>query len=204
MNEAISAPSNLRFLLSEQAERFKGMDRGFPREVLDQVKSYLRSPHIVVITGLRRSGKSTLQAQLADACFSEDHYYLNFDDERWTGFAASEFNLVHETLIELFGEKKYFLMDEIQNIPHWELFVRRLHDAGHKIIITGSNASLLSREIGSHLTGRHREVELFPFSFREFLGFRGIESTAKSTTQLGHLKRGPRKRQQRSPISGSG
>ncbi|MBI2066531.1 MAG: ATP-binding protein [Deltaproteobacteria bacterium] len=190
MNGEISSAPNLRFLLSEQAERFKRMDRGFPREALEEVKPYLKSPAIVVITGLRRSGKSTLQAQLADVCFPNDYYYLNFDDERWTGFEAAGFSRVHEMLIELFGEKKYFLMDEVQNIPHWELFVRRLHDAGHKIIITGSNASLLSREIGSHLTGRHREVELFPFSFREYLGFKGVEPIAQNTTQSAYLKRG--------------
>lgn len=189
MNEVLSSPQNLRFLLSEQAKRFAQMDRGYPREALDRIKHHLKAPHVVVITGLRRSGKSTLQAQLAHACFPGDYHYLNFDDERWTGFEASAFNRIHETLIELFGEKKYFLMDEIQNIPHWELFVRRLHDAGLKVIITGSNASLLSREIGSHLTGRHYSVELFPFSFREYLGFKGIEAVAKTTAQSARLKR---------------
>ena len=106
MSEDILTPQNLRFLLSEQAERFHKMERGHPREVLDRVKSYLKSPHMIVITGLRRSGKSTLQTQLAHASFPGDFYYLNFDDERWVGFEASKFNRVHETLIELFGEKK--------------------------------------------------------------------------------------------------
>jgi predicted AAA+ superfamily ATPase len=189
MNEMIPDPHNWRFLLSEQAERFAKMDRGYPREVLQRIKPYLHSPHIVVITGLRRSGKSTLQAQLAHTYFPDDYYYLNFDDERWTGFDASQFHHVHEALIERFGEKKYFLMDEIQNIPKWELFVRRLHDTGYKIIVTGSNASLLSREIGSRLTGRHVTVELFPFSFREYLGFKHIEPVVTTTTQSAHLKR---------------
>ena len=189
MNEILLTASKLRFLLSEQSERFKKMNLGHPREALARIEPYLKTPHVVVITGLRRSGKSTLQAQLAHRHFPNDYHYLNFDDERWTGFEASEFNLVHETLIELFGEKKYFLMDEIQNIPRWELFVRRLHDAGYKLIITGSNASLLSREIGSHLTGRHHSVELFPFSFKEYLGFQGVEAQAKTTAQSAHLKR---------------
>ena len=189
MNESISSPQGLRFLLSEQAERFQKMDLGYPREALERLKPLLASPHVIVITGLRRSGKSTVQAQLARSCFPDDHYYLNFDDERWTGFEASAFNQVHETLIELFGEKKYFLMDEVQNIPRWELFVRRLHDAGHKMILTGSNASLLSREIGSHLTGRHRSVELFPFSFREYLGFKDIKIEPATTAQSARLKK---------------
>lgn len=189
MGENIYSPQNLRFLLFEQAERFQKMDLGFPREVLPTLKSLLTSPRVIVITGLRRSGKSTLQAQLARASFPDDHYYLNFDDERWTGFEAASFNKVHEALIELFGEKKYFLMDEVQNVPRWELFVRRLHDMGHKVILTGSNASLLSREIGSHLTGRHHSVELFPFSFREYLGFKGVPLEARTTTQLALLKK---------------
>ena len=189
MNENIFLSGNLRFLLSEQAERFKKMDSGHPREILDRIRPHLKSPHVIVITGLRRCGKSTLQAQLARAYFSDDYYYLNFDDERWTGFEAADFSRVHESLLDLFGERHYFLMDEVQNIPRWELFVRRLHDAGHKLIITGSNASLLSREIGSHLTGRHHSVELFPFSFREYLGFRKLDFEPKTTAQSAQKKR---------------
>jgi hypothetical protein len=189
MDESILLPQNLRFLLSEQAKRFHQMDRGYAREALDRIRPILKSPSIVVITGLRRSGKSTLQAQLAHSFFADDYYYLNFDDERWTGFEAENFSQVHEALIDLFGEKRYFLMDEVQNIPRWELFVRRLHDGGNKLIVTGSNASLLSREIGSHLTGRHRSVELYPFSFREYLGFHGMVSPPTTTAQSARLKK---------------
>jgi hypothetical protein len=189
MDENIWSTRNLRFLLSEQAERFTRVDRGCPREALGRILPHLKSPHVIVITGLRRSGKSTLQAQLAHAYFPDDYYYINFDDERWTGFEASRFHQIHEALIELFGEKKFFLMDEIQNVPRWELFARRLHDAGHKLILTGSNASLLSREVGTHLTGRHRSVELFPFSFREYLVFKKIDSEPKNTVQSAQLKR---------------
>lgn len=189
MSENFISSQNLRFLLSEQADRFGRIDLGCPREVLDRITPHLKSPHIIVITGLRRSGKSTLQAQLAQAHFPSDYHYLNFDDERWTGFEAGHFHHVHEALIGLFGVKKYFLMDEVQNIPRWETFVRRLHDAGHKLILTGSNASLLSREIGTHLTGRHRSVELFPFSFREYLSFKSVEAQPENTTQSAQRKR---------------
>ncbi len=189
MSEDLYSSQNLRFLLSEQAERFIKMDRGLPREALGRIGALLKLPRVVVVTGLRRSGKSTLQAQLADAFFPGDYYYLNFDDERWAGFEASEFHRIHEALIEIFGEKRYFLMDEVQNIPRWELFVRRLHDAGYKLIVTGSNASLLSREIGSHLTGRHGTVELFPFSFREYLDFKQVKSSPQNTTQSATLKK---------------
>lgn len=193
MTENNISPQNLRFLLEEQRTRFSTLDTGFPREALAQIKPLLKSPHIIVITGLRRSGKSTLQAQLARHFFPDDYYYLNFDDERWTGFEAKNFHSVHEQLLGLYGDRKYFLMDEVQNIPKWELFVRRLHDAGHKLIITGSNASLLSREIGSHLTGRHRAVELFPFSFREYLGFCKVQASPKTTAESARLKAAFRK-----------
>lgn len=189
MNENFLNSENLRFLLTEQLERFNRMELGHPREALDILSKTLKSPSISIITGLRRSGKSTLQAQLAKTYFPDDYYYINFDDERWTGFQAAQFSLVHETLISLFGVKKYFLMDEVQNIPGWEAFVRRLYDDGHKLIITGSNASLLSREIGSHLTGRHQSVELFPFSFSEFLGFKKIDPEPHNTTGSAALKR---------------
>lgn len=179
---------SLHILLTEQQRRFQNLNPGLEREALSQIKPHLKSPHIIVITGLRRCGKSTLQAQLSQF-FKNDYHYLNFDDERWTGFTVSDFNQVHKTLIELFGEKKYILMDEVQNIPRWELFVRRLHDAGHKLIITGSNASLLSREIGTHLTGRHRLIELLPFSFKEYLQFKKIPATMATTTESAHLNR---------------
>lgn len=183
MNENFINSENLRFLLTEQLERFSAQDLGQPRDVLGQFGPLLKSPQIIVISGLRRAGKSTLQAQIARKFFPNDYYYINFDDERWTGFKAAQFSQVHEQLMGLFGKKKFFLMDEIQNIPRWELFVRRLHDDGHKLVLTGSNASLLSREIGSHLTGRHRTIELFPFSFHEYLTFNDIKIPPKTTAE---------------------
>lgn len=189
MNESNITLTQLRYLLAEQAERFAKLDRGYPREVLGTLQASLKSPAVLVITGLRRSGKSTVQAQLAHAHCPDDYYYLNFDDERWSGFRHTAFVQVHETLLELFGERKFFLMDEVQNIPGWERFVRRLQDAGHKVIVTGSNATLLSREIGSHLTGRHRTIEMFPFSFQEYLGFTGVSATPTTTAQAAQRTR---------------
>ncbi len=189
MDENFIKLTDLRILLTEQLQRFQSHKLGQPREITKNIEQHLKSPHVIAITGLRRCGKSTLQAQLAARFFPDNYHYLNFDDERWTGFEASQFNQVHKTLIELFGEKKFILMDEVQNIPGWELFVRRLHDAGHKLIITGSNASLLSREIGSHLTGRHRLIELFPFSFNEYLLFKKIPLNPSTTAQAAQLSR---------------
>jgi len=127
---------------------------------------------IIVISGIRRCGKSTLLQQIR-AGSEERSYSLNFDDERLVTFSLEDFQLLFETFIELYGLQKTWYFDEIQNVAGWERFVRRLHDLGHKIFITGSNATMLSREMGTHLTGRYIRVELFPFSFREFLLFRG-------------------------------
>ena len=81
---------------------------------------------------------------------------------------------MEECLIELYGVQHTWYLDEIQNINGWERFVRRLYNSGHKVFITGSNATMLSRELGTHLTGRYIQAELFPFSFKEFLEFRDI------------------------------
>lgn len=79
---------------------------------------------------------------------------MNFDDERLIQFKADDFQTLYETFIELFGEQKTFYFDEIQNIAGWERFVKRLYDAGNKVFITGGNTNMLSKELGTHLTGR--------------------------------------------------
>lgn len=180
----------LSSVLKEQHEAFLTKDLGVKREVLDQLGNIVITPQITVITGLRRVGKSTLLAQVANKYLDNQFYFVNFEDERLLHFQVKDFNLLHETLISLFGEKKTFLFDEIQNVPEWERFVRRLHDQGYKFIITGSNASLLSQELGTRLTGRSIRVELFPFSFREFLQFRQIDTPnlkVLTTKQRGQL-----------------
>jgi predicted AAA+ superfamily ATPase len=126
----------------------------------------------VIISGLRRVGKSTVLAQLAHRLGEDQFYYLNFEDERFLGFQADDANDLYQFLIAVFGERRIFVVDEIQNINGWEHFVRRFMDMGAKFYITGSNASLLSRELGSRLTGRYVPVELLPFSFMEFLRFK--------------------------------
>lgn len=137
--------------------------------------SFAKTPFIVLLSGIRRCGKSTLLKQ----DFFENSYYVNFDDERFIDFSVRDFSKMYEALKELFGEKKYFIFDEIQNIKGWERFVRRLHDEGNKIFVTGSNATLLSKELGTHLTGRNITAELYPFSFNEFLRFKNINFNIK-------------------------
>jgi predicted AAA+ superfamily ATPase len=100
--------------------------------------------------------------------------YVNFDDERLISVCAGELNLFLESLLEINPGLRFILLDEIQNVTGWELFANRLQRNGYKVIITGSNAHLLSRELSSHLTGRHRIYEVYPYSFREYLRMRKI------------------------------
>jgi uncharacterized protein len=185
--------AQVRALLLEQFQSFWGRDTGIERTRLAQVEAAAHLPHAVVISGLRRVGKSTLLAQLAHKLGDDKFYYLNFEDERFLGFEADDANDLYEMLVEVFGVRGVFVIDEIQNVPGWERFVRRLMDMGLKFYITGSNASLLSRELGDRLTGRYVPIELFPFSFAEFLAFRGhaLPDLARLTTvdaaQLRHL-----------------
>lgn len=134
----------------------------------------VKGREVVVISGVRRCGKSTLLHQIRSSRDEKD-FYLNFDDERLIHFKVEHFQVLHELFIELFGDQKSFYFDEIQNIEGWERFVRRLYDHGCKVYLTGSNARMLSRELGTHLTGRYIQLELYPFSFREFLAYRRIE-----------------------------
>ncbi len=160
----------------EQFQTFWQLDTGIERNRLAEVEKATPLPHALVISGLRRVGKSTLLAQLAHRLGEDKFYYLNLEDDRFLGFQANDANDLYQSLLEVFGERKVFLIDEIQNIPGWEHFVRRFMEMSFKFYITGSNASLLSRELGSRLTGRYVPVELFPFSFMEFLKFQGYET----------------------------
>jgi len=182
----------IRALVIEQHEAFWRRDTGTPREALAQVERAAPLPHAVVISGLRRAGKSTLLAQMAHRLGRDAFYYVNFEDERFLGFEASDANDLYEVLVELYGERHIFMLDEIQNVPGWERFVRRFMDLGAKFYITGSNAALLSQELGTRLTGRYVPIELFPFSFTEYLRFREIETPALdrlTTAQRAALQR---------------
>jgi predicted AAA+ superfamily ATPase len=165
----------IRSMVLEQFEFFWNLDTGIPRTQLSQVKQAKDVPHAVIVSGLRRVGKSTLLAQMARQLGSDQFYYVNFEDDRFLGFEADDANDLYQVLVEVFGERRIFIIDEVQNITGWEHFVRRFMDMGFKFYITGSNASLLSKELGTRLTGRYVPIELFPFSFKEYLQFRGGE-----------------------------
>ncbi len=131
---------------------------------------------IVIITGVRRSGKSTLlRSSIGN---SDKSLFLSFEDPRLEGFDMSDFMKVEEIAIQT--QKKYLLFDEIQNVDQWEKYIRSANDRGIHTYITGSNASLLSRELGTRLTGRYTQLELYPFSYSEFLLFRNLHPGPES------------------------
>jgi len=192
----------LNTILLDQYEAFSNVDLGTPREILPALSEGLKSNKILVISGLRRVGKSTLLAQIAQTHLADNYYFINFEDERLLNFTADQFDRLHEALIGLFGERKVFLFDEIQNVPEWERFVRRLHDQGFKFVITGSNSSLLGQELGTKLTGRSLRYELFPFSFAEYLQFNNVKLPVLSA--LSTRKRGSLLQQSREYIANGG
>lgn len=181
-------------VLRDQSQEFESLRDSVPRSVLPALSGYPGASALVV-KGLRRCGKSTLLKQIAKSRFGDDFLYFNFDDERIAGFGAEDFQALLETAIELFGKKKNLLLDEIQNVRGWELFVNRVLREGFRVFITGSNANLLSRELGTHLTGRHTDIELYPFSFAEYLRAKGAlpsetrwYSTEEKARLSGHFK----------------
>lgn len=167
---------NLRKIAITQRDALSAMEYGVEREELGEMD--LDSPFAVVLTGIRRCGKSTLLRQLTRKV--DRFYYFNFEDPRIAGFRATDFPRLDEALREEFGECRYYFFDEVQNAERWELFVRARLDSGKRFVLTGSNASLLSRELGTRLTGRHMDTELFPFSFREALTLKGQKPSAEA------------------------
>jgi predicted AAA+ superfamily ATPase len=127
-----------------------------------------------VFVGIRRAGKSYLlyqrmQQLLAKGIHWDEILYINFEDERLTGMVAEDLNLLLEVHLEMYGKKPILFLDEIQNVPGWEKFARRMADTKHRVYITGSNARMLSQDIQTTLGGRYIPVNVYPYSFKEFL-----------------------------------
>jgi len=176
----------MKEVLIRQRQIILNKEYGIERTALKEIEAKSKIPHVVVLTGLRRSGKSTLLRQLISKQYKDkDFYYINFEDERLFNFPASEFNKLYEVLISLFGAQKTFFIDEIQNVSGFETFVRRFYEEGFKFFITGSSAALLSRELGTKLTGRHVDIVVKPFSFLEFLKMKkcNVENDALYKTE---------------------
>ena len=133
-----------------------------------------------VLVGIRRAGKSYMLYQhiqhlIAQGHSKEEILFVNFEDERITDIKKEELHLILESYRELFSHEPIVFLDEIQNVEGWEHFARRLADEKYRVFITGSNAHMLSREIATTLGGRYLAKEVYPFSFREYLEYHGIE-----------------------------
>lgn len=165
--------SEIEVSVREQKQFLQQANVGLSRGVLPEMA--LLSDYVTIITGIRRCGKSTLMHQLMEGLNGEFAYF-NFEDPRVFGFDVNDF----VKLENVFGNQQVYFFDEIQNIENWELFIRKLHDQGKTVCITGSNASLLSKELGTRLTGRHLQKELFPFDYAEFCSYLEMEKNIES------------------------
>src|SRR3989338_16729 len=134
----------LRRIVVRQKNGLAKKEAAIPRDLLGEIIKWLPDKRVLVLTGVRRSGKSALLKQLMQKV--KDYCYVNFEDERFIDFEAKHFEQLNEILIEVYGSSATYFFDEVQNIDHFEAFVRRLQDEGKKVIITGSNAALLSKE----------------------------------------------------------
>lgn len=157
----------LKQVIADQRE-YRFPKRFYHRLKGEEVRRFMDDPSILILSGIRRSGKSTIQRSILNETPGRD-YYLNFDDDRLVQFQIQDFQMLLEVFIELFGKQETFFFDEIQNIEGWERFIRRLYEQGYKIFITGSNANLLSKELGTRLTGRFIQLEVYPLSFKEII-----------------------------------
>ena len=148
----------------------------------------LDSKKAQVVIGVRRSGKSTLCFNVLNNA-QVKFAYVNFDDERLIRLSSDDLNDVLKCLYQIYGDFTHLFLDEAQNVDGWHLFVNRLLRKGMKVIITGSNAKLLSSELSTYLTGRYNEIELYPFSFSEFCEIEEVETTNLSTKTDALLRR---------------
>ena len=167
-------------LKSEIADVFHAQQNALKKELLTTrnylIENTFKGKQIEVISGIRRCGKSTLMRMIMSH-YAPNVVGFNFEDSRVFGFDVTDFQRLDEIIGD--GHPVYFF-DEIQNVENWEIFVRQLHERGEKVFITGSNASLLSKELGTKLTGRYLSHELFPFAYNEFLEHTGQKNSLSS------------------------
>jgi len=163
-------------LYQQKEERDELLNHAYIERISASKKAeYLSTGLIKLITGPRRAGKSVLSMQLLK---NEVFAYLNFDDDLL--LKHFDENTVIETLNEIYPDYKYLFLDEIQNLSGWELWVNKLYRRGINLVITGSNARLLSHEMATLLTGRYLQISVLPFSFAEVLQFNKISIPEQS------------------------
>jgi hypothetical protein len=162
-------------VIDAQKNEITRKPEGLIREVIDQVP--VVESFASIITGIRRGGKSTLMLQTLKK-IEEKVLFFNFEDIRLSGFETADFSRLNSEIEN--RQVKILFFDEIQIIEKWEIFINQKLNEGFLVFITGSNASLISKELGTHLTGRHLWLELYPFSYQEFLAFNKLENNVKS------------------------
>lgn len=148
----------------------------------------LNSPQAQVVIGVRRSGKSTLCLQTLTRA-KVKFAYADFDDERLASLGPNQLNDVLEVLYKIYGDFRYIFLDEIQNVEGWPLFVNRLLRTKIHVVLTGSNAKLLSSDLATHLTGRSCEIALYPFSFAEYCEVKGYDCHLRTTKGIANLRK---------------
>ncbi len=159
-------------LIAQKQELDKKLKEPYVKRTADLKK--LKAPLIKVIIGPRRAGKSFFALHFLNK--KGNFGYVNFDDEKLT--EVKDYDTIVESMNTIYNNPKFILFDEIQNLPKWELFVNRLHRQNLNLIVTGSNSKLLSKELATHLTGRHFLITIFPFSFKEYLEIEKKELTS--------------------------
>lgn len=168
----------IALVIDSQRDTFLKRESGFVRDALINIP--VVDGFATIITGIRRCGKSTLLLQLFRRDY-QDAIYLNFDDIRLSGFEVGDLIRLHREIEK--REIKVLFFDEIQVVKGWEKYVNQLLREGYKVFVTGSNASMLSVELGTHLTGRHLSMELFPFSYSEFIKFKELDDGEASVME---------------------
>jgi hypothetical protein len=171
----------LKELIAGHKQRFLARRGLVGRDLQKELSRFLPQREIVLISGVRRCGKSSLMRLVCDDLMTAggvpaaNILFLNFEDERFISFTPNDFESLFEAYLELENPvgRKYLFLDEIQNVPGWEKWLNRLYEFEDiKVFVSGSNAGLLGSEVSTALTGRNRQVILWPFSFREFLALR--------------------------------
>jgi len=173
---------DLKAIIKEQRQEMDATlesRRLVPRTLLPMAERYLARPNSLAIIGVRRCGKSVFSQM---AVQGKRFGYINFDDERLVGVRTADLNDILEAFYGLYGDIEYIILDEVQQIKGWELFANRLRQT-KRVIVTGSSSSLLSGELATHLTGRHIDIILHPFSFIEYLDLKGITVPEVRTTK---------------------
>lgn len=184
------------------------MEHNILKRVIQEMREVIQQAEIIdrdyffedranyILVGVRRCGKSTMMYRrvrqlIESGCSWNQICYVNFEDDRLTGFSSSDFDDILETAHEFTDQKVYYFFDEIQNIDGWERFARRLADHKERVYITGSNARMLSSEMEKRLGGRYIPVMIMPFSLEETLDYRHIkhdETTLYTTSGIGQIR----------------